>query len=213
MMSPLIKKLITSLRCLPGIGPKSAQRMAFHLLQKPQHQHANNLAENIKTAIEQISYCQKCRMYCEEELCSICSHPKRNQKICCVVESPADVLAIEQTASYQGHYFVLHGHLSPIDGIGPQQLGLSQLLGQINQEQEIELILATNPTAEGEATAHYIQQHSPQNVRCSRIAHGVPMGGELEYLDSHTLQHALQKRQNIANTINQQHNSESGEEI
>lgn len=194
MISPLLQKLIASLRCLPGVGPKSAQRMAFHLLQAPQHPNAELLADTLQQALLQIDYCQQCRIYTEQPLCNICADPQRQHNLCCVVESPADVIALEQSGAYRGGYFVLHGHLSPIDGIGPQELGIPLLAEQLEQKQVDEVILATNTTAEGEATAYYIRKQLAGHLHCSRIAHGVPIGGELEYLDSGTLQHALQQR-------------------
>ena len=197
MISPLLEKLIASLRCLPGVGTKTAQRMAFHLLQSKQRTHAQLLAETLQQAITEIDYCDQCRIYCEQPLCEICANPQRILSICCIVESPADVLAIEQSGSYRGRYFVLHGHLSPIDSVGPEQLAIPQLIQQVQQQQIKELIFATNPTAEGEATAYYIQRLLSPSVDCSRIAHGVPIGGELEYLDHHTLQHAMTQRQRI----------------
>lgn len=197
IISPLLDQLIASLRCLPGVGQKTAQRMAFHLLQTSQQANATLLASSLQQAIEEIGHCQQCRIYCEQPLCAICNNPQRQQPICCVVETPADVLAIEQSGAYGGHYFVLHGYLSPIDGIGPQQLHIPALLHQLQQKNIEELILATNSTVEGETTAHYIQRQLPSHITCSRIAHGVPIGGELEYLNSHTLQHALLRRQKV----------------
>lgn len=198
MISPLLEKLIASLRCLPGVGTKTAQRMAFHLLQSKQRTHAQLLAESIQEAITEIDYCTQCRIYCEQSHCEICANPQRKLSTCCIVESPADVLAIEQSGSYRGRYFVLHGHLSPIDNVGPEQLAIPQLIQQVQQQHIKELIFATNPTAEGEATAYYIQRLLHPSVHCSRIAHGVPIGGELEYLDHHTLQHAITQRQRIS---------------
>lgn len=194
MLSPSIEKLIHAFRCLPGIGPKSAQRMALHILEREQD-NGLTLAEALQQAIQSVQHCARCRMLCESELCQICENPSRDQTQLCVVETPADVFALEQTASYRGLYFVLMGHLSPIDNIGPNDIGLP-LLSQIIQEHPIsELILATNPTVEGEATAHYISNLvKQQNVRCTRIAHGVPSGSELEYLDGITISRAFTAR-------------------
>lgn len=194
MFSPLIQELIESLRCLPGIGPKSAQRMAFHLLERDRH-NGIALAKTIEKALANIGNCQRCRTFSETDLCRLCQHQGRNQTLLCIVETPADILAIEQTGAYQGQYFVLMGHLSPIDGIGPNEIGMDMLKARLEEGQTQEVILATNPTVEGEATAHYITQNiAPPNMRCSRIAHGVPLGGELEYLDGGTLARALSAR-------------------
>lgn len=195
MFSPRTRELIDALRTLPGIGPKSAQRMAFQLLSQTGKSKGLILAEALKQAITQVDYCQKCRIYTECELCDICNNPKRDETLLCVVESPADVIAIEQTHAYRGLYYVLHGHLSPLDGIGPNEIGIPQLLERIKTGLLQEIILATNPTAEGKATAYYISTHmETQHVKCSRIAHGVPVGGELEYLDGGTLMLAFNAR-------------------
>ncbi|MFK5892344.1 MAG: recombination mediator RecR [Pseudomonadota bacterium] len=192
--SNLIIQLIESFKCLPGVGNKSAQRMAYYLLEK-NRTGALNLAEALQQAAEKVGHCQSCRLLTEKDLCEVCSDLRRDENILCVVESPADVYAIEQSNSYQGKYFVLMGHLSPLDGIGPEQLGLPLLFDKIKNSQYTEVILATNTTVEGEATAHYIvEQLQPYNVKTSRIAHGVPLGGELEYVDSSTLGHALSGR-------------------
>lgn len=195
MFSPLTKELIEALRGLPGIGPKSAQRMAFHLLAKTGREKASELSNALKQAVQHIDQCNSCRLYTEQKLCEICANPKRNASLLCIVESPADVVAIEQTHSFKGHYYVLQGHLSPLDGIGPEDIGIPQLLNKIAQNNISEIIIATNPTMEGKATAHYIVNHIDQEkIKCSRIAHGVPLGGELEYLDSGTLAHAFYSR-------------------
>jgi len=194
---PSLIQLVDALRCLPGVGPKSAQRMAFHLLERDR-QGAKSLATAITQAEERIGQCKRCRMFAESELCPICASPKRERGMLCVVESPADVVAVEQSGSYRGCYFVLMGHLSPLDGIGPEQLGLPQLdaLFQLGEIQEV--ILATNPTVEGATTAHYIGELAhARGVKASRIAHGVPMGGELEYVDGGTLAHAIAGRLNV----------------
>ena len=195
--SPLVQELIDSLKCLPGVGAKSAQRMAFHLLERNRH-GGSKLSQTLARAMENIGNCQQCRNFTEEELCEICQSPKR--KIAtqlCIVETPADVIAIEQTGEFQGRYFVLMGHLSPLDGIGPDDLGLDILEKQLASGQFSEVILATNPTVEGEATAHFIAELTQTyDVEISRIAHGVPVGGELEYVDGNTLSHALSGRKN-----------------
>ena len=195
MFSPLTKQLIESLRALPGVGPKSAQRMAFQLLAESGKSKGLELARALQQSIEKVDYCQRCRLFTEHDLCDLCRNPKRDPSLICVVESPADVIAIEQTHSYRGLYFILNGHLSPLDGIGPEEIGLPILFTRLKQEPVQELILATNPTMEGKATAHYIaNQLSDSGIQLSRIAHGVPVGGELEYLDSSTLMLALSSR-------------------
>lgn len=195
--SPLVQELIDSLKCLPGVGAKSAQRMAFHLLER-NRTGGTKLANTLSQAMSKIGHCQQCRNFTEEYLCDICLSPKRQQTtVLCVVESPGDVIAIEQTGSFNGRYFVLMGHLSPIDGIGPEDLGLDKLAEQFETGQFTEVILATNPTVEGEATAHFIAELANEyQVDISRIAHGVPVGGELEYVDGNTLSHALSGRKN-----------------
>jgi recombination protein RecR len=195
--SPLIDQLIQALRCLPSVGPKSAQRMAFHLLER-NREGGLQLAAMLQRALEEVGHCTACHTLSELELCEICSDPRRDQQTLCVVESPADVLALEQAANYRGVYFVLMGHLSPIDGIGPSEIGIDHLLQRVREQQMKEVILATNPTVEGEATAFYItEQVRAQGVLVSRIAHGVPLGGELEYVDSGTLAHALSGRRSV----------------
>jgi recombination protein RecR len=193
--SPNLTRLIDALRALPGVGPKTAQRMAFHLLQEGRP-GARALADALGVALQSVHRCRRCRMLTEEELCVICSAPQRDASLLCVVESPADVVAVEQSGSFRGHYFVLMGHLSPLDGIGPEQLGVRELEGLLGEGQVREMILATNPTVEGEATAHFLSEIATRRgIRASRIAHGVPMGGELEYVDGGTLAHALAGRQ------------------
>ncbi len=195
--SPIIKQLIASLTCLPGVGAKSAQRMAYHLLERDR-QGALKLSQVLSLAVEQVGHCQACRILTEENLCDICRSAKRDRNLLCVVETPSDVYAIEQSGSYQGTYFVLMGHLSPLDGIGPQELHLDLLKQRVVEEAIQELILATNPTVEGEATAHYIlDMLQGCNTRITRIAHGVPLGGELEYIDGSTLGHAFSGRREI----------------
>ncbi|MBU2871334.1 recombination mediator RecR [Colwellia sp. E2M01] len=193
--SPLVQELIDSLKCLPGVGAKSAQRMAFQLLER-NRRGGSKLASTLAKAMTDIGHCQQCRNFTEEELCEICLSPKRKvASTLCIVETPGDVIAIEQTGEFSGLYFVLMGHLSPIDGIGPEDLGLDILAKQFASGQFTEVILATNPTVEGEATAHFIAELAQQHhVNISRIAHGVPVGGELEYVDGNTLSHALSGR-------------------
>ncbi|EAR60909.1 recombination mediator RecR [Neptuniibacter caesariensis] len=195
--SPLIQQLITSLRCLPGVGPKSAQRMAFHLLERDPD-GALALAEALQKSVSEIGHCKLCRTLSETEICDICSATDRDSSVLCILESPIDVLAVEQTGGFNGLYFVLSGHLSPIDGIGPEDLGIDKLLERVQSSDIKELILATNPTVEGEATAHYIAaQVKDLGVKVSRIAHGVPVGGELEFVDGGTLAHALAGRRSL----------------
>ena len=194
----LIDNLIQALQVLPGVGPKSAQRMALALLQR-NRSGGTQLGNTLLQAMAAVRRCSVCQNLTETEVCRVCSDPKRDASLLCVVESPADVLAIEQAGGFRGYYFVLHGRLSPIDGIGPEQLGLDRLQARIQQIQPDELILATNPTVEGEATAHFISRMIAGDVKqISRIAHGVPLGGEIEYTDGGTLTHALQGRRNVS---------------
>lgn len=195
--SPLIDQLIGALRCLPGVGAKSAQRMAFQLLERDRPR-ALVLAATLAQAMDKIGYCSSCRTLTEEETCRLCSSPRRDPEQICVVESPADVLAVEQAGSYNGLYFVLRGHLSPIDGLGPQEVGIPELLARVTDSAVKEMIIATNPTVEGEATAHYIaEQVRGLGIDVTRIAHGVPLGGELEYVDGGTLAHAFAGRSRL----------------
>lgn len=197
MFSPLTKQLIDALRVLPGIGPKTAQRMAYQLLTDKGKEKAHALSDALKQAVLAVGHCKRCRQFTETSLCTLCSNPKRDHTVLCVVESPADVIALEQTHAFQGCYFVLHGHLSPLDGISPEHIGVPQLLTRLQNELIQEIILATNPTVEGKATAQYIANHiDTKKIRCTRIAHGVPIGGELEYLDGSTLSHAFYNRSN-----------------
>ena len=192
--SPAIQNLIETLRCLPGVGPKSAQRMTLHLLERDR-EGAVALSVALREAVERVGHCNRCRNFTELDICEICSNPKRDATTICVVETPADVLAVELSGSFAGIYFVLMGHLSPIDGIGPAEIGLEKLHQRIVDEGIEEVIVATNPTVEGEATAYYLTDMlRPEGVRVSRIAHGVPLGGELEYVDGSTLAHALSGR-------------------
>jgi len=195
--SPLIGRLIEALRCLPGVGPKSAQRMAYHLLER-NRDGARRLAEALVEAVERVGHCRDCRTLTEAEVCPLCSSPRRDRSLLCVVESPTDVQALEQSTGFQGLYFVLLGHLSPLDGIAPEDIGLDRLAARLDGGEVQEVILATNPTVEGEATAHYIGEmvHS-RGIRVTRIAHGVPLGGELEYVDGGTLSHAFHGRREV----------------
>jgi len=196
--SPSLARLIDALRILPGVGPKSAQRMAFYLLER-NREGARALASALSDAATAVGQCRRCRMLTDGELCMICTAPQRDEGLLCVVESPADVAAVEQSGGYRGRYFVLMGHLSPLDGIGPGELGVSQLESILAEGQVREVILATNPTVEGEATAHFLGDLvARRGIRASRIAHGVPVGGELEYVDGGTLAHALAGRQAIS---------------
>ena len=192
--SPSLQALMDALRCLPSVGPKSAQRMTLHLLERDR-EGALALATALRDAVEKIGHCSLCRNFTELEICELCSDRKRDASMVCVVETPADVLAIEQSGSFRGLYFVLMGHLSPIDGVGPAEIGLEDLQQRVIDEGVGEVILATNPTVEGEATAYYVADMlQPLGVGVSRIAHGVPLGGELEYVDGSTLAHALSGR-------------------
>ena len=195
--SPALQNLMEALRCLPGVGPKSAQRMTLHLLERDR-EGATALADALHAAIERVDRCSRCRNFTELEVCEICSDPRRDGTTICVVETPADVLAVEQSGGYRGVYFVLMGHLSPIDGIGPVEVGLDLFHRRVVDEGIQEVILATNPTVEGEATAYYLTDMLlPEGVRVTRIAHGVPLGGELEYVDGSTLAHALSGRRPV----------------
>ena len=195
--SPSLNRLIHSLTCLPGVGKKSAQRMALHLLERDKD-GALQLSEALRQAMQTVRHCSACRNYADQELCDICASSKRDRTTLCIVEMPSDVIAIESSGAYQGLYFVLLGRLSPLDGIGPEQLGLDLLQQRLRDEPIGEIILATNPTVEGEITAQYIADLArPFHSRISRIAHGVPLGGELEYVDGGTLSRALSGRQDL----------------
>ena len=194
---PLLQQLISALRCLPGVGAKSAQRMAYHLLEHDR-QGGRQLAAVLAEAMDAIGHCSRCRTLSEAELCDICSNRHRDPSLLCIVETPADLALIEQAIDYSGGYFVLGGHLSPLDGIGPQEIGLDQLDKRLAEGEVKEIILATNPTVEGEATAQYIHDMAgSRNIRTTRIAQGVPMGGELEYVDGATLAHAFRGRSEV----------------
>lgn len=189
--SPLLMRLIDTLRCMPGVGRKSAQRIAFHLLERDRS-GADELSKALADAVQGIGHCARCRMLTEHEICNICSATGRDDKLLCVVESPADVMAVEEATGYRGLYFILMGHLSPLDGIGPEDLGITLLEDRLRDGNVEELIIATNPTVEGDATAHYLVDLGRKyKIQASRIAHGVPLGGELEYVDGGTLSHAF----------------------
>jgi recombination protein RecR len=192
--TPRLQQLLLALRCLPGVGPKSAQRMAFHLLDRDRDR-AGELAIALQSALDEIGHCQSCRMFAEQVLCPICADQKRDSGLLCVVETPADVIAVDESGSFRGRYFVLMGRLSPLDGIGPEELGIDLLDTRLVEEGVRELILATSATVEGEATAAYIAGlAAKRGIQATRIAHGVPIGGELEYVDSSTLSLALTAR-------------------
>ncbi|WP_437270623.1 recombination mediator RecR [Stutzerimonas balearica] len=195
--SPLIRQLIDALRILPGVGQKTAQRMALQLLERDRS-GGRCLAEVLASAMDNVGHCRLCRTLSEDDLCPQCADPRRDDALLCVVQSPVDVFAVEQTG-YRGRYFVLKGHLSPLDGLGPEAIGIPELLARVADGAFSEVILATNPTVEGEATAHYIAQLlTPRGLVVSRIAHGVPLGGELDLVDGGTLAHALAGRKPVA---------------
>lgn len=192
----LLDLLIDSLKCLPGVGPKSAQRMAFHLLQR-NRDGAKNLADNLNRAIKEIGHCKDCRIFTEYEICSICSDKSRIRSKICIVESPADVFTIEKSTDYKGLYFVLMGRLSPLDGIGPKELGFEVLEKRLSEDTVEELILATNSTLEGEVTAHVLSEMArKRDIQTTRLAQGVPVGGELEFVDQNTIAQAFASRKN-----------------
>jgi recombination protein RecR len=195
--SPILNDLIEALRCLPGVGVKTAQRMAFHVLERDRA-GGKRLAEKLASAVERIGNCTRCRTFSEESVCALCASPARDAALLCVVETPADQLAIEQATGFRGRYFVLLGRLSPLDGLGPKELGLDLLAARLGEGEVKELIVATNPTVEGEATAHMLSGLARSaGVRATRLAHGVPLGGELEFIDRGTLAHAFGSRQNL----------------
>lgn len=197
--SPLLEQLIEALRCLPGVGPKTAQRMAFQLLERGRD-NGKHLANTLHSAMENINHCNSCRTFSETTLCQLCASPQRDRALLCIVENPVDMVAVEHMGSYRGLYFVLMGHLSPLDGIGPDDLGMKELNHHLAEGVVKEVILATNPTVEGEATAHYISELiKPYAIKVTRIAHGVPLGGELEYIDCGTLARAFAGRDLIEN--------------
>lgn len=193
----LLQRLIEGLRCLPGVGPKSAQRMAFHLLERDR-EGGRELARLLGEAMERIGHCRRCRTLTDAEICPLCANPNRDDGLLCVVETPTEALAVEQATGFKGRYFVLGGRLSPLDGIGPRELGLDLLRARLAEGAVRELILATNPTVEGAATAHYIGEMAKEaGVVVTRIAHGVPLGGELDYVDGGTLAHAFAGRHRL----------------
>jgi len=193
----LLGQLVEALRCLPGVGPKSAQRMALHLLERDR-EGGLHLSEVLEAAMERIGRCRVCRDLTENEVCNICSNEQRDVSLLCLVESPSDVMAIEQATGYRGLYFVLMGRLSPLDGIGPSELGLDDLAQRLKEKPPGEMIIATNPTVEGEATAYYLQRMAQKHdIAVTRIAHGVPLGGELEFTDQSTIAHAFSSRQSV----------------
>jgi len=197
MSLPLLEQLIEAFRVLPGVGQKTAQRMAYHVLERAR-EGGQRLSEVLAEAIEKVGHCAQCRDFSETELCPICASSSRERQMLCVVESPADRLAIEHATSYRGVYYVLQGRLSPLDGIGPRELGLDRLEARLAEGEISELIIATNSTVEGEATAHYLAQLARRNrVRPSRLAQGLPLGGELEYVDRGTLSHAFGSRSEV----------------
>lgn len=194
MSTPLLEQLIDAFRILPGVGQKTAQRMAYHVLER-EREGAVRLASVLAESVEKIGHCKRCRDFSETEVCSICSSASRDAHLLCVLESPADRMALEQATGFRGLYFILQGRLSPLDGIGPGELGLDQLAARLGEGEITEMIIATNPTVEGEATAHFLAQLArSKSVKASRLAHGVPLGGELEYVDRGTLAHAFGSR-------------------
>ena len=196
-MSSLIDQLIEALRVLPGVGQKTAQRMAYQLLER-ERDGGRRLARALAEAMERVGHCTRCRDFSETPVCTLCASASRDDALLCAVESPSDLAAIEQATGFRGRYFVLQGRLSPLDGIGPEELGLAALAERLHEGEVRELIIATNPTVEGEATAHYLAQLArARGVRPSRLAHGVPLGGELEYVDRGTLAHAFGSRQTV----------------
>jgi recombination protein RecR len=195
--SPLLNELIDALRCLPGVGAKTAQRMAFHVLERDRP-GAKRLAEKLVAATENIGNCTRCRTFSETPVCAVCANATRDAQTLCIVETPADQVAIEQATGFRGRYFVLLGRLSPLDGLGPKELGLDLLASRLAEGEVREMIIATNSTVEGEATAHMLGQIARNaGIRATRLAHGVPLGGELEFVDRGTLAHAFGSRQNL----------------
>ncbi len=192
--SDLLTQLMEALRCLPGVGQKSAQRMAYHLLER-NREGGMRLATALQESLQRIGHCAMCRDFTERACCSICESASRDASLLCVVETPADRLVIELATGFRGLYFILQGRLSPLDGIGPRELGLDKLAHRLAEGKVTEMIIATNPTVEGDATAHYLAQLARQfEIKPSRLAHGVPIGGELEYVDRGTLAHAFGTR-------------------
>ncbi len=193
----LVDDLIEALRCLPGVGPKSAQRMAFHLLQRDR-EAGRHLAVVMADAMQRVGRCEQCRSLSEVAVCRLCGNPSRDRRTLCIVEQPSDVAAIEQATDFRGLYFVLGGRLSPLDGIGPEELGMDRLQGRLGEQEIGELILAISPTIEGMATSHYVAELAREaQVPVTRIAHGVPLGGELDHVDGGTLAHAFSGRMGL----------------
>lgn len=197
MARGLVQQLIEALRCLPGVGPKSAQRMAFHLLERDR-EGGRNLGRLLIEAMDAVGHCSRCRTLTEDAVCDLCRNPRRDAGVLCIVETPAEMAAVEQATDFSGNYFVLNGRLSPLDGLGPVEIGLDELGVRLDSGEVREVILATNPTVEGDATAHYISEMArDRGIRSTRIAHGVPIGGELEYVDGGTLAHAFAGRREV----------------
>ena len=197
MHDPLIQRVIDAFTCLPGVGAKTAQRMTYHLLER-ERMGAQSIVDHLQKALNDIQHCQQCRTLSSQELCGICADSRRDMSTVCVVETPADVLSIEQSGVFKGRYFVLLGRLSPLDGMGPNEIGIHVLQAQLASGKIEELILATGATVEGEATAHFIADLAKAaGVKTSRIAQGVPMGGDLEYVDAATLTHAFSGRHEL----------------
>jgi recombination protein RecR len=195
--SGVLQQLIRAFRCLPGVGPKSAQRMTFHLLQRDR-EGARRLAEALIKALESVGHCKECRTLTEMEVCGVCASPRRDRSQLCIVESPAEMEAIARATGYQGLFFVLNGRLSPLDGVGPRELKLDVLESRLKGGEVLEVILATNTTVEGEATAHYIHGMAKDHqIPATRLAYGMPLGGELEYVDGATLTHAFNGRRSL----------------
>ena len=194
-ISPFVDDLIESFQCLPGVGPKSARRMVLHLLERDRDA-GKSLSKTLLKTLETVGQCNNCRMFSENEICSICTDAKRDSKTICLVESVSDVFAIEDSHQYRGKYFILHGYLSPIENMGPEELGLDQFFNLVSNNQVNEIILATNSTLEGEATAHFVYDNLKEiePLIITRLARGVPLGGELEYVDGGTIKHALSGR-------------------
>lgn len=200
MHCPAVENLAKLLTILPGIGPRSAQRIAYNILEKNK-KSGLKLANTLIHSIQTVQNCQQCRTLTDTPICKICTNPERKTNLLCITETPSDMITIEQTGAYKGNYFVLNGYLSPLEGIGPTELGIKSLIQLVEDRQINEVIIATNPSIEGDATAYYIfEQFKHKPIKCTRLAHGIPMGGELEYLDGRTLTHALQARTTIKTT-------------
>ena len=197
----VLSNLIHALRCLPGIGPKSAQRMAYFLLQKKERHRGMNLARCLEKAMQMIQHCSQCNNYTEHTLCALCQDTSRDPHTLCVVETPTDIIAIEQTKTYRGYYYVLMGKISPLDGIGPNDIALAGLQQRVLDHPITEMIIAINPTLEGQTTIHFIQTAvQAKMIKISQLAHGIPIGGELEFLDANTIERALRNRESLPST-------------